>query len=86
MPIRMHLAGRSFDPKLIQNMSGRFHGVCTALRLRSIDGAVTRLVAEKIIELAGGGTRTGLASLDGAQRVPGLHVSASGLGHITDPV
>jgi hypothetical protein len=57
MPIRMYLAGRSFDPKLVQNMSTAFQGVCTALSLKPIDDAVTRLVAEKIIELAGGGTR-----------------------------
>jgi hypothetical protein len=58
MPIRMYLAGRSFDPELIQNMSVAFQGVCAARCLSPIDDAVTRLVEEKIIELAGAGMRS----------------------------
>ena len=58
MPIRMYLAGRSFDPELIQNMSAAFQSVCAALSLKPIDDAVTRLVAEKIIALAGNGTHS----------------------------
>jgi hypothetical protein len=58
LPIRTYLAGRTFDPELIQQMSAAFQGVCTALNLRPIDDAITRLVAEKIIELAVGGTHS----------------------------
>jgi hypothetical protein len=58
MPIRVYLADRSFDPELIQNMSAAFQGVCTALSLKPIDDAITRLVAEKIIELAARRTRS----------------------------
>lgn len=52
MPIRPFLAGRPFDPEKINDMSKALEAVCEALRLRMIDDAATRLVAEKIIELA----------------------------------
>lgn len=52
MPIRPFLAGRPFDPEKISEMSKALETVCEALRLRMIDDAATRLVAEKIIELA----------------------------------
>lgn len=52
MPIRPFLAGRPFDPDKISEMSKALEAVCEALRLRMIDDAATRLVAEKIIELA----------------------------------
>jgi len=52
VPIRPFLAGRPFGPEKISDMSKAFEAVCEALRLRMIDDAVTRLVAEKIIELA----------------------------------
>jgi hypothetical protein len=61
MPIRLYLANRSFDPDLIQYMSAAFQGVCTALSLKPIDDPITRLVAEKIIELAGSRTRSPVA-------------------------
>jgi hypothetical protein len=57
MPIRMYLAGRTFDPELIQHMSVAFQDVCHALNLKPVDDAVTRLVAEKIIALADTGVR-----------------------------
>ena len=52
MPIRPFLAGRPFDPEKISDMSKALEAVCEALQLRMIDDAATRLVAEKIIELA----------------------------------
>jgi len=52
VPIRPFLAGRPFDPEKISDMSKALEAVCEALRLRMIDDAATRLVAEKIIELA----------------------------------
>ena len=52
VPIRPFLAGRPFDPEKISDMSKALEAVCEALQLRMIDDAATRLVAEKIIELA----------------------------------
>jgi hypothetical protein len=48
MPVRPFLAGRPFDPE----MSAALEAACHALSLRMIDDAATRVVAEKIIELA----------------------------------
>lgn len=62
MPIRPFLAGRPFDPEKISEMSKALETVCEALRLRMIDDAATRLVAEKIIELAQRG-------VEGAERL-----------------
>jgi hypothetical protein len=59
MPIRMYIDGLgTFDPETIEQMSTVFKSVCAALDLKPIDEAVTRLVAEKIIELAGSGVRS----------------------------
>jgi hypothetical protein len=55
MPIRPFLADQGFNPETIDNMSEALRGVCATLRLKMIDDAATRLVAEKIIELAQGG-------------------------------
>ena len=52
MPIRPFLSGRPFDPEKISEMSKALEAVCETLRLRMIDDAATRLVAEKIVELA----------------------------------
>ena len=52
MPIKPFLSGRPFDPEKISDMSEALEAVCQALQLRMIDDAATRLVAEKIIELA----------------------------------
>jgi hypothetical protein len=57
MPIRSFLAGQAFDQEAIRTMSLALERVCDSLRLRVIDDAATRLVAEKIIELAGRGIR-----------------------------
>jgi hypothetical protein len=62
VPIRPFLAGRPFDPEKISDMSKALEAVCEALRLRMIDDAATRLVAEKIIELAQRG-------VEGAERM-----------------
>jgi hypothetical protein len=52
MPIRPYLAGQAFDPETIRAMSLALEKVCEALSLKMEDDAATRLVAEKIIELA----------------------------------
>ncbi len=57
MPIRPFLAGRAFEPEIIAEMSKALQDVCDALRLKMVDDAITRLVAEKIIELAQRGVK-----------------------------
>jgi hypothetical protein len=57
MPIRPFLAGRAFDPETINTMSEALKGVCETLSLKLADGPETRLVAQKIIELAQRGVR-----------------------------
>ena len=52
MPIRPFLAGQPFDPEAIRDMSLALQNVCDALSLKMIDDAATRMLAEKIIELA----------------------------------
>ena len=56
MPIRPFLAGQAFEPDVITTMHA-LERVCDKLRLRVIDDSATRLVAEKIIELAQRGIR-----------------------------
>jgi hypothetical protein len=57
MPIRPFLADQAFDPEAITAMSLALERVCDVLRLKVIDDSATRLVAEKIIELAQRGVR-----------------------------
>jgi hypothetical protein len=57
MPIRPFLAGQAFEPDLIRSMSCALQTVCDTLRLKMVDDAATRLVAQKIIELAQRGVR-----------------------------
>jgi hypothetical protein len=57
MPIRPFLAGQAFDPETIAEMSAALASVCEALSLKLIDDGATRLVAEKIIELAQRGVK-----------------------------
>jgi hypothetical protein len=57
MPIRPFLSGRAFDPETIDKMSEALKGVCDTLRLKQVDDAATRLVAQKIIELTQRGVR-----------------------------
>ena len=52
MPIRPFLAGQAFEPDVIRSMSSALESVCDTLRLKMVDDAATRLVAQKIIELA----------------------------------
>jgi hypothetical protein len=55
MPIRPYLAGKTFDPETISEMSDALKSVCKALSLKMIDDAATRVVAQKIIEMAQSG-------------------------------
>jgi hypothetical protein len=57
MPIRPFLAGQAFDSETIRDMSLALQKVCDALSLKMIDDAATRMIAEKIIELAQRGVR-----------------------------
>jgi hypothetical protein len=57
MPIRPFLSGQAFDPETINRMSEALIGVCDTLRLKPVDDAATRLVAQKILELAQRGVR-----------------------------
>ena len=52
MPIRPFLAGQSFEPEAIQQMSLALETVCAKLALNLTDDPATRRVASKIIELA----------------------------------
>ena len=56
MPIRPFL-DQPFDPEVIAAMSATLESVCTTLGLNIVDDPVTRLVAEKIIDLAQRGMR-----------------------------
>ena len=57
MPIRPFLGSRPFDPETITEMSLALERVCEVLGLRAIDDAMTRLVAQKIIELVDRGVK-----------------------------
>jgi hypothetical protein len=57
MPIRPYLADQAFEPETIAKMSAALEEVCEVLSLKMIDDAATRLVAEKIIDLAQRGVR-----------------------------
>jgi len=57
MPIRPFVAGQEFDPETITKMSAALEGVCEKLGLKMVDDPATRLVAEKIIELAQRGVK-----------------------------
>jgi hypothetical protein len=57
IPIRRFLDGQAFDPEMIAKMSAALEGFCEELRLKMIDDAATRLVAQKIIELVQRGVK-----------------------------
>ena len=57
MPITPFLAGQAFDPETIEVMSAAFVAACDALHLKVGDDPATRLVAEKVINLAQRGIR-----------------------------
>ena len=57
MPITPYLARQAFEPEVIETMSAAFVATCDALHLKVGDDPATRLVAEKVIELAQRGIR-----------------------------
>lgn len=52
MTIHGYLAHQAFDPDAIRDMSAALEAACEALQLSLRSDPATRLVAEKIIELA----------------------------------
>jgi hypothetical protein len=57
MPVRPFLGGQEFDPETITKMSATLESVCEELGLKMVDDPATRLVAEKIIQLAHRGVK-----------------------------
>ena len=57
MPITPFLRGQAFDPELVEAMGAAFFDTCSALGLTDRADPITKLVAEKIIELAERGLR-----------------------------
>ena len=57
MPITSYLAHQVFEPEIIDTMSAAFVAACEALHLKVGDDPATRIVAEKVIELAQRGIR-----------------------------
>ena len=57
MPITPYLAHQAFEPEIIDTMSAAFVAACEALHLKVDDDPATRIVAEKVIELAQRGIR-----------------------------
>ena len=57
MPIRPFLAGQAFQPEIIRQMSLALESVCEKLGRTLTDDPATRLVAQKILELAQRGVR-----------------------------
>ena len=57
MPITPFLAHQAFEPDVIETMSAAYVATCDALRLKVGDDPATRVVAEKVIELAQRGIR-----------------------------
>ena len=55
--IRPFLARQAFEPDAVRNMSLAFDSACEALGLRTREDPATKLVAEKVIELAQRGIR-----------------------------
>ena len=66
MPIRQYVGDRAFDPDAIREMSEALELACDTLGLHRVDDAATRLLAEKIIELALRGVRGASAFHTGA--------------------
>ena len=57
MPIRPFLANQPFEPELIRQMSVALETVCGKFEMKLTDDPATRVVAQKIIELAQRGVR-----------------------------
>jgi hypothetical protein len=51
VPIRPYLAGRAFEPEVVAEMGIALERACGAMGLRYADDHVTRLVAQKVIQL-----------------------------------
>jgi hypothetical protein len=51
-PIIPFLSGQAFDPETVEAMGQAFLATCESLGLSDRNGAIAKLVAEKIIELA----------------------------------
>jgi DNA-directed RNA polymerase subunit RPC12/RpoP len=90
MTIDPFLTGKAFDQRAIREMSLAFEGVCNALRVRDDDEANRRLVAEKIIELAGHGmhgatlraaTIKEVSAMSNNVQKPAASLSCSNCGH-----
>ena len=55
MPIRRHLAGKSFDPDVLAILKAAFEGACADLRLGRQASHLSQTVAKKVFdELANG--------------------------------
>jgi hypothetical protein len=52
MPIRPFFADQPFEPELIRQMSTAFETIRKKFGVKYADGPATRVVAQKIIELA----------------------------------
>jgi hypothetical protein len=57
VPITPFLRGQAFDPELVEAMGVAFLDTCDALGLTGRADPITKLVADKIIELAERGLR-----------------------------
>jgi hypothetical protein len=57
MPIRPYLADQPFEPELIRQMSAALETVRKKFGVKYADGPATRVIAQKIIELAQRGVR-----------------------------
>jgi len=57
MPIRPFLAGQALEPELIRQMSLALETICGKFGMELTDNPATRVVAQKIIELAQRGVR-----------------------------
>jgi hypothetical protein len=57
MPITPFLAHQAFEPEIIETTSAAYVAACDALRLKVGDDPATRVVAEKVINLAQRGIR-----------------------------
>jgi hypothetical protein len=57
VPITPYLAGQAFEPELIRQMSLALETVCGKLGMKLTDDPATRVVAQKMIELAQRGVR-----------------------------
>jgi hypothetical protein len=57
VPITPFLRGQAFDPELVEAMGVALLDTCSALGLTTRSDPITKLVAEKIIELAERGLR-----------------------------